>query len=79
MKEYSIPVMWESCKKYNVKAENLQEAITKALKEFIKEPDDNFLDNSLTIAGYVLDDYEEVLDMNKAFTKAFKELNEENK
>ena len=31
MKEYEIPICWQSYRRYNVKAENLEEAILKAL------------------------------------------------
>ena len=49
MKNYSIPIVWESYKRYNVEAENLQEAVTKALKEFLQEPDENYLEDSFSI------------------------------
>ena len=49
MKNYSIPIVWESYKRYDVEAENLQEAVTKALKEFLKEPDENYIDDSFSI------------------------------
>lgn len=52
MKEYSIPIVWESYKRYTVEAENLHEAVTKALREFLKEPDENYLDDSFSIDHY---------------------------
>ena len=56
MKNYSIPIIWESCKRYEVEAENLQEAITKALSVFLKEPDDNYLQDSFSIDGMMLEE-----------------------
>lgn len=70
MKEYSIPIVWESYKRYNVEAENLQEAVTKALKEFLKEPDDNYIDDSFFIDDMIAEDYkEEDFDINEAIQK----------
>jgi hypothetical protein len=66
MKNYSIPIVWESYKRYNVEAENLQEAVTKALKQFLKEPDDNYIDDSFSIDDLIADDYkEESFDIHK--------------
>ena len=59
MKNYSIPIVWESYKRYEVEAENLQEAVTKALSIFLKEPDDNYIDNSFTIDDIIAEDYQE--------------------
>ena len=49
MKNYSIPIVWESYKRYDVEAENLQEAVTKALKEFLSIPDENYLEDSFDV------------------------------
>ena len=59
MKNYSIPIVWESYKRYEVEAENLQEAVTKALSIFLKEPDDNYIDNSFSIDDILAEDYQE--------------------
>jgi hypothetical protein len=59
MKNYSIPIVWESYKRYNVEAENLQEAVTKALSIFLKEPDDNYIDDSFSIDDLLAEDYQE--------------------
>ena len=59
MKNYSIPIVWESYKRYEVEAENLQEAVTKSLSIFLKEPDDNYIDNSFTIDDMIAEDYQE--------------------
>ena len=59
MKNYSIPIVWESYKRYEVEAENLQEAVTKALSIFFKEPDDNYIDDSFSIDNMLAEDYQE--------------------
>jgi hypothetical protein len=43
MKTYKIPIVWQS---YEADAENLQEGIIKAMKQFLSEPDDSYLDDS---------------------------------
>lgn len=57
MAKYQIPITWESYKTYQVEAENLQEAVTKALSIFLKEPDDNYLNDSFSIDDIVLENY----------------------
>jgi hypothetical protein len=70
MKNYSIPIVWESYKRYNVEAENLQEAVTKALKQFLKEPDDNYIDDSFSIDDLIADDYkDESFDIHKIYNE----------
>lgn len=59
MKNYSIPIVWESYKRYEVEAENLQEAVTKALSIFLKEPDDNYIDDSFFIDDMLAEVYQE--------------------
>ena len=59
MKVYSIPIVWESYKKYIVNAENLQEAVKLALQQFLSEPDDNYLNDSFSIDESVYDEYPE--------------------
>lgn len=66
MKEYSIPIIWQTCRNYNVEANSLQEAVTKALRQFLSEPDDNYLDDTFEIDGIIEDEYpNEDYDMNK--------------
>lgn len=66
MKNYSIPIVWESYKRYEVEAENLQEAVTKALRVFLKEPDDTYIDDSFSIDDLISEDYkEEDFDINE--------------
>jgi len=67
MKKYSIPIVWESYKRYDVEAENLQEAVTKALREFLKELDDNYIEDSFSIDDIVSDEYKEFFDIHRAF------------
>jgi|688.fasta_scaffold2839414_2 hypothetical protein len=68
MKNYSIPIVWESYKRFNVEAENLQEAVTKALSIFLKETDDNYIDDSFSIDNMIADDYQEKdFDIHEAF------------
>jgi hypothetical protein len=58
MKTYKIPISWESYKTYEVEAENLEKAIEIALKEFLSEPDDNYLSDSFDIDDDIIfDDY----------------------
>ena len=46
---YNIPITWSSFRTYDVEAENLQEAVTKALKQFLSEPDEEYLTNSFEL------------------------------
>ena len=46
MKTYKIPIVWQSYKYHEVEAENLQEGIIKAMKQFLSEPDGSYLDDS---------------------------------
>lgn len=48
MKNYKIPIMWSSVKDFNVEASSLQEAAQIALDIFMTEPDDNYLDDSVS-------------------------------
>ena len=68
MKVYSIPIVWESYKRYIVNAENLQEAVKLALQQFLSEPDDNYLEDSFSIDEMVYDDYpEKDFDINEIY------------
>ena len=70
MKEYNIPIIWESYKTYSVNANSLEEAITEALKLFLKEPDENYLDDSFQIDEIINDDYpDEDFDIHKILNK----------
>ena len=71
MKKYTIPITWQSYKTYKIEAENLQEAVEKALKQFISEPDETYLDDSFEVdTEIVLEDYEpEIFDFGQAVQK----------
>jgi len=49
MKKYDIPIRWESYRRYPVQAENLQEAVKIALKQFLAEPDPDYINDSFEI------------------------------
>jgi hypothetical protein len=68
MKTYNIPIVWQSYKRIPVEAENLQEAITLALKQFLSEPDDLYIEDSFEIDEILGEDYpEETFDLNKIY------------
>lgn len=59
MKKYKIPVYWESIKEIEVEAENLQSAVYQALKQFLSEPDENYINDSFMIDNIIEDIYPE--------------------
>jgi len=64
-KEYNIPISWESYRRVKVKANSLQEAIVLALKQFLSEPDEEYLCDSFNIDEVLEDEYpDESYDMN---------------
>jgi hypothetical protein len=70
MKEYNIPITWESYKRYKVEAENLQDAIKLALKEFFSEPDQYYLEDSFNIATDMIEEeYNEDFDLTKIYNE----------
>jgi hypothetical protein len=70
MKTYNIPILWQSYKRYPVEAENLEQAVEIALRQFFKEPDDNYLEDSFEIDDLLGDDYpDEDFDLNKILQK----------
>lgn len=70
MKEYNIPIHWESYKVYKVKANTLEDAVVNALKVFLKEPDDNYLNDSFEIDSIVDEDYpNETFDIHQIYNK----------
>ena len=65
MKTYEIPITW-AYKRINVEAENLQEATEKAVKQFLNEHDDQYVDGTRKIELIIFDEYKvEDLDMAK--------------
>ena len=70
MKTYNIPITWQSYEKYRVEAENLEEAVEKALKEFLAIPDSTYIEDSFEIDELINDDYpDEDFDINKVYQK----------
>ena len=72
MKTYEIPIFWQSYKTYTVEAENLQEATEKALKVFLAEPDDLYLEDSFEIDKFVEEETNETFDMELTTENVFK-------
>ncbi len=72
-KTYKIPIYWESYKTYELEAENLQDAVNKALEQFFSEPDEHYIDDSCDIDGIVFDDYpDEDFTMHDAYEHLLK-------
>lgn len=66
MKTYNIPIVWQSYKRISIQAENLEEAVKLALKQFLSEPDDLYIEDSFEIDEILGDDYpDEAFDLNK--------------
>ena len=67
---YDIPIIWQSYKNYKIEAENLEKAVELALKQFLSEPDDKYIDDSFEVDSIIHEDYpEEKLDLNKIYYK----------
>lgn len=66
-KEYSIPIRWESYKRYKITANTLEEAVLKALKQFLSEPDDNYIDDSFEIDEIIYEETDENFDIHKIY------------
>lgn len=58
-KLYNIPIRWESYRRIEVEADNLQSAIYQALKQFLSEPDELYLEDSFEIDDILEDEYPE--------------------
>lgn len=72
MKKYDIPILYQSVQRFGVEAENLQDAITKALSRFLEIPDNNYLEDSFEIDDIVEEWYpDEKFDINKAMDKIY--------
>ncbi len=66
MKTYNIPIVWQSYKRIPVQAENLEEAVKLALKQFFSEPDEQYIEDSFEIDEIINEDYfNETFDLNK--------------
>lgn len=46
---YDIPIVWQAMRTYSVEADSLQEATTKALKQFLSEPDEEYMNDSFEL------------------------------
>lgn len=67
-KEYEVPIVWESYKRYKVEANNLEEAVTKALKQFLLEPDNEYIEDSFSIDDIIYDENpDENFDIHKIY------------
>ena len=68
MTEYKIPITWQSVKTYRVEADNLQDAVKKALKAFFNDSTigEEYIEDSFEIDEIIEDEYpEETIDWNK--------------
>ena len=55
-KKYSIPITWESYKRVEVEADNLQDAVIKGLKQFLSEPDDEYIEDSFDVDDIIFEE-----------------------
>jgi len=70
MKTYNVPIVWQSYKRIPVQAENLQEAVTSALKQFLSEPDEQYVEDSFEIDEIIRDEHkDEDLDLTKIYNQ----------
>lgn len=65
MKQYDIPIVWGSYKRYKVEANSLEEAVKEALNQFLAEPDESYISDSFSIDDIVYDEYNEEFDIDK--------------
>lgn len=71
MKEYNILITQQSYKRYKVKVNNLEEAVELALKQFLSEPDEQYIDDSFEIDNII---HNEVPNENFDINKIIQEL-----
>ena len=72
MKRYNIPIRWESYTRIEVEAENLQEAVTKAIKQFLFTPDENYIDDSWEIDDIIFEEVNEIYSVSKLYNELWK-------
>jgi hypothetical protein len=66
MGKYNIPITWESYKRIEVEADNLEGAILKALKQFFSEPDEYYIEDSFNVDSIIYDEFpQEGFSMNR--------------
>lgn len=66
--EYKIPITWQAVKTYRVGADNLQDAVKKALKAFFDDSSigEGYIEDSFEVDEIIEDEYpEETIDWNK--------------
>jgi len=66
-KEYSIPIRWESYERYKVTANTLEEAVLKALKQFLSEADYKYIEDSFEIDEIIYEETDETFDIHKIY------------
>jgi uncharacterized protein Yka (UPF0111/DUF47 family) len=59
MKDYKIPIICQVIKEYNIEADSLQEAVTKALQQFFADPSSkgDYIEDSFEVDGIIEDNY----------------------
>lgn len=57
MKTYNIPIAWQSYKRIPIQAENLQEAVKLALKQFLSEPDEQYIEDSFEVDEIIREEH----------------------
>lgn len=70
MKTYNIPIIYKRVDTFDIEAENLEEAMEKALKEFLSIPDDNYLDDSFEFDS-IIEEYGENFNTETVEQKVF--------
>ncbi len=71
MKTYNIPIIYQRVETMTVEADSLQDAMTKALDEFLSIPDEKYLDDSFEF-DTVIEDYQEDFNTELAIQNTFK-------
>ena len=66
-KIYEIPIIYQRIETIPVEAEDLQDAVNKAVKQFLAIPDENYLEDSFEVDEYVRERYDEDYDIDKTF------------
>lgn len=70
MRTYHIPIIYQRMQTVEVIANSLQEASTMAVKQFLSEPDDDYICDSWELDDvYVREQYDEPLDNDKLISE----------
>jgi len=64
MKTYNINIIYKRVDEFEVNANNLEEAMEKALKTFLSIPDDKYLDDSFEFDS-IIEEYDEEYNIEK--------------